>query len=365
MFECNQHFHKKVRLLIRIAALLLPVCVALLLTSQVVFAKNTYVINDGDRVVYHTTYATDPEEVLAEAGLELGEEDTYTTQDGIGVSEITIQRLQSVTVTAWGETQTVTTYETTVELLLEELGICLSEQDVLSLSLDTLTADGMTVTVDRIYTIEHTYTVSVPYSTGYVLDTTLSPDQQTVITEGVEGQIRIVDSVRYVNGVEFTRENQSSTVISEPVDRVIAVGSLEGIDPEAVLEQEADTEPSVAAGELYIGDGLIYTPEGEILTYTGTLSVKATAYHNSDPGCTIWTATGTLCRVGAIAVDPKVIPYGTRMYIVTDDGKYIYGIAVAEDCGGAIKGNRIDLYFNSVAECSAFGVRQATVYFLG
>ena len=91
----------------------------------------------------------------------------------------------------------------------------------------------------------------------------------------------------------------------------------------------------------------------------------ATAYTNTDPRCTLWTATGTLCRVGAIAVDPKVIPYGTRMYIVTNDGRYVYGIAVAEDCGGAIKGNRVDLYFNTDAECRAFGIRNCTIYFLG
>ena len=93
--------------------------------------------------------------------------------------------------------------------------------------------------------------------------------------------------------------------------------------------------------------------------------MTATAYTNTDPGCTIWTAIGTLCRVGAIAVDPTVIPYGTRMYIVSDDGRYIYGIAVAEDCGKSIKGDRIDLYFDTDDECWTFGIRSCTVYFLG
>ena len=76
------------------------------------------------------------------------------------------------------------------------------------------------------------------------------------------------------------------------------------------------------------------------------------------------TATGTQARVGAIAVDPKVIPYGTRMFIVSEDGKYIYGEATAEDCGGLIKGNRIDLYFDTLRECNTFGVRMCQVYFL-
>jgi 3D (Asp-Asp-Asp) domain-containing protein len=68
--------------------------------------------------------------------------------------------------------------------------------------------------------------------------------------------------------------------------------------------------------------------------------------------------------VGAIAVDPTVIPYGTEMFIVSNDGKFIYGYAVAEDCGSSIKGNRIDLYYDSVEECNRFGIRDCTVYFL-
>ena len=76
------------------------------------------------------------------------------------------------------------------------------------------------------------------------------------------------------------------------------------------------------------------------------------------------TATGTPTRYGVVAVDPSVIPYGTRMYIVTDDGAYIYGLSSAEDCGEAILGNRIDLYFETYEESCIFGRRSCTVYFL-
>lgn len=96
-----------------------------------------------------------------------------------------------------------------------------------------------------------------------------------------------------------------------------------------------------------------------MLTYSKALSVTATAYTGGGI-----TATGTNARYGAIAVDPSVIPYGTRMYIVSDDGKYIYGYATAEDCGGAIKGNKIDLYFDSYDTCIQFGRRSCTVYIL-
>jgi 3D (Asp-Asp-Asp) domain-containing protein len=53
------------------------------------------------------------------------------------------------------------------------------------------------------------------------------------------------------------------------------------------------------------------------------------------------------------------------MFIVSNDGSYVYGIATAEDCGGAIKGDRVDLYMPTYGECIAFGRRGCTIYFLG
>ena len=75
--------------------------------------------------------------------------------------------------------------------------------------------------------------------------------------------------------------------------------------------------------------------------------------------------TGTTVRIGTVAVDPRVIPYGTRMFIVSNDGCYVYGLSVAEDCGGAIKGKRLDLYMPTLSEAFDYGRRPVTVYFLG
>ena len=69
--------------------------------------------------------------------------------------------------------------------------------------------------------------------------------------------------------------------------------------------------------------------------------------------------------MGTVAVDPSLIPYGTRMFIVSNDGLYVYGIGTAEDCGGAIRGKRVDLYYPTLSECYAFGRRDCTIYFLG
>ena len=92
--------------------------------------------------------------------------------------------------------------------------------------------------------------------------------------------------------------------------------------------------------------------------------VRATAYTHTDAGCTSTTATGSRVHRGTVAVDPRYIPYGTRMFIMASDGSYIYGLAEAEDCGGDIKGDRVDLYLPNYQECMAFGRRRCTVYFL-
>jgi 3D (Asp-Asp-Asp) domain-containing protein len=109
--------------------------------------------------------------------------------------------------------------------------------------------------------------------------------------------------------------------------------------------------------------GLLTTVSGRVLAYSKVLTCTATAYTTERQAWKI-TATGTTARVGAIAVDPRVIPYGTVMYILSADGSITYGVATAEDCGGSIKGNKIDLFFDTYDECIRFGRRECTVYIL-
>ena len=69
-------------------------------------------------------------------------------------------------------------------------------------------------------------------------------------------------------------------------------------------------------------------------------------------------------QYGVVAVDTRVIPLGTRLYIEAADGSWVYGSAVAGDTGGAIRGNKVDLFFNTRQECLNFGRRTARVYIL-
>jgi len=396
MLECNRFIKKKMSMFHRILALVLVVACTVVLLAQTAAAKNTYLINDGERVLIHTTYATDPAEILNEAGLELGEDDTYITQEGQEFPEITVQRRQTITVIHGNKTIEVSSYGETVKSLLQRLGLILAKEDVVSVPMDTVTYDGMTVTISRAVEQEETYTKPIPHETVYCYDATLPEGEKKVLTVGVDGQVMCTAAVYYVDGKEISRTVKSEVVVRQPVSEVIAIGTYteqpnpipmptEPVPTEPAPTQPAPTPPAPTQpaptqpaptqpaptvpeqefnGMPVIADGVITTPDGEVLHYSSEMQMVATAYNNTDPGCTIYTAIGTLCRVGAIAVDPKVIPYGTRMYIVSNDGEYIYGVAVAEDCGGSIKGNRIDLYFDTTDECWEFGIRDCTVYFL-
>lgn len=358
--ERTNHFASKSdTLLIRIAAAVLLLACAVALMSQTAFAQTTYVINDGGNVMVHTTRATDPADVLSEAGLELGKDDTYVAEAGTGISEITIQRSQTVNVNLNGKSMQVGTYGETVEALLERLDVAVDQNTEVSVPLETITYDGMELEVSQTIRSVETYTVAVDYKTTYCDDPALPVGVEEVRTEGAEGSKTCVASVLYKNGVETSRVVLSEQITQEPVDQVIAVGTAEE------TEVEEQVTPVFGKAPIEITDNTITTASGEVLTYTGTMQVVATGYNKENEGCNDYTATGTLARVGAIAVDPDMIPYGTRMFIVSNDGAYVYGIATAEDCGGAIQGSRIDLYFDSNYECFQFGVRDCTVYILG
>lgn len=339
-------------LCIRAAAILTPLAIALLLLSQYVAAQTTYVITDGNRILVHTTSATDPKIVLGEAGLALDANDTYTAQTSDGVSEINVRRGQKLVVDYYGERMEVTSRGESVEELLARLGLTWSDSDVISVPLDAQTYDRMEVRIARVIRENQTYTTDLPHETIYCSDPTLPEGTQKTLTEGEDGQMLCEAAVTYLNGIEADRTVHSQQVVSQPVNEIIAVGS-------GLQEEEDD---GLMAD---IGDGILTLPTGEVLTYTEKVSCLATAYHCE--GYVGTTATGTRARVGAIAVDPEVFPYGTRFYIVTKDGEYVYGVATAEDCGSKqfIYGTRLDLFFDTKYECVQFGARSCDVYILG
>lgn len=121
-----------------------------------------------------------------------------------------------------------------------------------------------------------------------------------------------------------------------------------------------------------IASGVIQTPDGRQLEYVDVIQMEATAYCSCYSCCGKYpsnkyygiTKTGTKAKVGTIAVDPRKIPLGTKVYIEGLDGAKNYGDGKAEDIGGAIKGNIIDLYFDTHKETINWGRQQVKVYIL-
>lgn len=352
MYENKEIALERKMLCIR-AAVFFATAVTVLLLLLPLFARTTYVITDGGRVTVHTTLATDPKAVLGEAGLKLGENDTYTTRSGDGVSEITVKREQRVRVDYHGQLLETATLGETVEQLLGRLGLPWSKEDYISKPLDERTYDGMELTVGRVIQDAQTYTTVLPHETIHCSDAALPEGTHRIITEGEDGQVLCEATVTYLNGAETDRKVLSRQVVSQPVSEIIAVGT-------GAQEAEADGEPQPV-----IDGNTITLPTGEVLTYIEKVTCLATAY--TCEGYVGTTATGTRARVGAIAVDPEVFPYGTRFYIKTRDGEYLYGVATAEDCGDKrfIYDTRLDLYFNTKRECVQFGARSCDVYILG
>ena len=382
MQRSTQHPRRRAWLRRLIVVAVLAAAVGALL-SQTVFAQTSYIITDGDRVTVHRSYSSDPYEVLTEAGIELEEEDTYETGYADGMNQITVRRMQMVTVINRGAQSVIGTYGETTGSLLARMGITPGAGDTLSCSSETQTYAGMTIELVHTETrIEEEDTV-VPYPVNYYEDPDLEPGAEIVLVAGQNGLTHVKSEVTYCNGKEVSRVIVQETVKTKPVTQLV----IRGVD-RTIMEQPADPEPteqSVSSGSTSLGgssssgpstsggsryDGsaetsgnVIMTSSGESYTYVDVMTCSATAY--TCEGYVGHTYSGTLARVGAIAVDPTVIPLGTKMYVVSNDGQYVYGYCVAEDIGGGIKGNKIDLYFDTYAECWDFGVRMCTVYILG
>ena len=316
-----------------------------------VFADTFYVINDGEKQVIHTTAATEPEEIVTEAGLELAANDLVIKEDGI-LNTIAIRRAVEVTINYYGEPMIVTAYEDeNLADVLTRLELTWNEDDILSQDLGMMVYEGLNLAITSIVTKEEVYSEAIAFETTYVEDDNMKKGAEKVLTEGQHGAKTITASVTYVNGVETTREILNEEVIEETVDAVVSVGTGKNVK-------------TYNNGSVVIGNGTITLENGKVLSYSGTRTVTATAYTSTDPGCGTRTSTGTTVRWGTVAVDPRYIPYGTKMFIVSNDGYIMYGEAVAEDCGGAIKRDKIDLYMPSRSQCLNFGRRTCTVYFL-
>lgn len=310
---------------------------ALVLTTAMTFpviavGMDEYTITDGNTTEVVSLYQGDAEAALHHSSF--GEEDysiasLIETEDGY---EITVKQKYNVTVAVDGETKTVYTGDATVEGILRNGGIELHEADLVEPARDTLITEPANITVTRVTTTQKKQTQAVAYTTETRDASDLEAGKTRVAQKGVNGVEEVTLEYTYHDGKQVACVQLASATVKEPVTEIVERGTK---------------QPSV-------------TTASGTLSYSRVLTVEATAYSGGGT-----TASGMAAQVGRIAVDPRVIPLGSRLYITSADGtSWVYGTAVAADTGGAIKGNRIDLYFNSESECIRFGRRSAKVYIL-
>ena len=214
--------------------------------------------------------------------------------------------------------------------------------------------NGVEVTVASELTYYEEISEDVAYQTVRVANPNMEEGTEKVVQEGKNGVRTCVYEVIWSNGQELSRqfvEELDSTVVDEIVEY--------GTAPEATVNINAAISGVTKNAD---GSGTLTLADGTTLSFSGVKSMTATAYTAGHGGADYTTATGTFVRVGTVAVDKSVIPLGTRMYIVSNDGSVVYGLAVAEDTG--VRGNVVDLYYNTYEECINFGRRGCTVYIL-
>ncbi len=304
-------------------------------------------INDDGAVFDTKIYSRTVRGALKEAGIALGEGDELSCDPEDNVKNnpvISITRAAAVNLSYLGEDKVVYTTKDTVQEFIEEKKILIGEDAFLIEALDTPITANMTVTViPKVYT-EVVETEAIEHAVVQRASYNMEKGSTRVVSEGADGLKENVYQVLMHEGQMLEKVKIAEKVVKEPVNKIVEYGTI------AVAK----------------------TSRGESFRYKQVLTVRATAYSNSyactgkspgDRGYGI-TASGMKARKGVIAVDPKVIPLGTRLYVEAADGSWTYGYCIAGDTGGSIKGNKIDLFFDTMSEARSFGSRSAKVYIL-
>ena len=309
-------------------------------------ACQVVVLADGKQTTVTQTGGT-VEDALKEAGVTVGEEDSlnYDKDEPLfDKMHIRVTRVMKVRITAGGETREVETSAQTVEDVLKKFQVELDEDDRVEPEAKTKVAEGMEITVRRVEVKEEVKTEEVPFETQYQDTDSLYEGETQVKTQGVAGEKEVTYQVTFVDGEEESREAASEKVTKEPV-------------AEVVLRGTAEREQSGAGGS-----GTFVDLYGNTVSYSSVMSGTCTAY--SVPGGT--TSLGWDAVYGVIAVNPNIIPYGTKMYVTSPDGSVVYGYGVAGDTGGACMAGDIiaDLCYNTIEECSQIGRREMVIYIL-
>ncbi|MGI5891168.1 MAG: 3D domain-containing protein [Bacillota bacterium] len=295
----------------------------------------------AQQVVTHNTKVAD---ILQENNIAIYEGDLVEPDLSSRVKNqdtIKIVRAFDFNVFADGKKMILRSTPLSVQEALAKANLTLEEMDQVSMPLDKIISKPEDIIVSRVDVQYITRQVAITAPVEVKRDSSLAQGKTKVIQEGKNGLKEEVLAIYTKDGQELTRKVTESKVLQEAQAKVVAQGAMK-------VASRSSRTTATAAKSSIANKSTNPSLAGKEVKYV-------TAYAYTGGGT---TATGTKARVGVIAVDPSVIPLGTKVYV---EG---YGYATAEDTGSAIKGNKIDLYMNSRAACINWGVKKVKIYIL-
>lgn len=312
-------------------------------------SKDIQIIDNGKPTAVKTMGA-DVEQAFGQMGITVGEYDYVsasmeTQLNPAELNQVTIKRAVPVDLVVDGRTKSVYSYKDTVEEVVRDNRITLGPLDryVGVKPTDQVVAD-MDIRIVRVREEILTEEEQIPYNIVEQANKIMNEGESKTVVEGENGIREKYYRITYEDGKPVKRDFMNEAIVKSPVDRVVEYGTVPNFT----------------------------TSRGDLVRYSKVIQVKATAYTSSyedtgkrpgDHGFGI-TYSGLKAKTGIIAVDPKVIPLGTKVYVEIPGSAPDYGFAIAGDIGSAIKGNHIDLYFDTSEEVKRWGVRKAVVYIL-
>lgn len=326
-------------------------------------AKRVAVKIDDEETVYWTTAKT-VDDFLDEEKIEINEHDEidFSVQDTIQDQlQLNIDRAFLLTIQNGKKKEEVWTTSTTVADLLKQQGVKLGDLDRVEPNLEEDVEPKSVVKVVRVEKVTDVVEEPIDYALVTKKDSSLMQGTEKVVQDGKEGLLKKEYEVIKENGKEVKRKLVAEEKVSDSQDKIVAVGtkvlvaqvsrgnsdkaSASNNDSNQAATKKSSAKESPAA------------PQGG-----NEITMSATAYTASCNGCSGVTATGINLKSNpnakVVAVDPSVIPLGSKVWV---EG---YGYAVAGDTGGAIKGNRIDLFVSSKDQAYRFGRKNVKVRIL-
>lgn len=319
---------------------------ALLLTGALYFRDTVYITDDGVTREIKTNQF-DNYAILKSENYSLEADDRISVEtDSTKKKHIIINRAFELTVNADGESFPVKLTEGTVADALEKAGVTIDEDDFVNFRLNASVYDGMKITVSRVEYVERNIESSLECEKIYKDNSNWVIGTEVVLEEGANGAHVMTYKDKYVDGKFVSSEIVADEITKAPVSAVVERGTALA-EPYAKMENPE---------QLKLVDGI---PEN----YTRIISGKATAY-SAKPGAL--TASGRYAVVGTVAVNPNVIPYGSEVYVVAQDGSRVYGYAIAADTGyGMMDGSiAVDVFMGSYEDSCKWGAVYVDIYVL-